>query len=118
MENYHVFACEIYKRKLFLKSRKQSVLVLDKFGRVRLSIENAVIFNGTPKEVADEIDFLLLRSNGNPSSNDLAPQVHILDGVKIVDFSSLIAPEQVSRAVRYELENVSNQQVTAIIKLL
>jgi hypothetical protein len=118
MENYHVFACEIYKRKLFLKSRKQSVLVLDKFGRVRLSIENAVIFNGTPKEVADEIDFLLLRSNRNPSSNDLAPQVHILDGVKIVDFSSLIAPEQVSRAVRYELENVSNQQVTAIIKLL
>ena len=118
MENYHVFACEIYKRKLLLKSRKQSVLVLDKFGRVRLSIENAVIFNGTPKEVADEIDFLLLRSNRNPSSNDLAPQVHILDGVKIVDFSSLIAPEQVSRAVRYELENVSNQQVTAIIKLL
>jgi hypothetical protein len=38
--------------------------------------------------------------------------------VKIVDFSSLIAPEQVSRAVRYELEKVSNQQVTAIIKLL
>src|ERR687889_476331 len=118
MENYHVFACEIYKRKIFLKSRKQSVVVLDKFGRVRLSIENAVIFNGSPKEVADKIDFLLLRSNGNPSSNDLAPQVHILDGVKIVDFSSLIAPEQVSRAVRYELENVSNQQVTAIIKLL
>ncbi|HKG71742.1 MAG TPA: hydantoinase/oxoprolinase family protein [Nitrososphaeraceae archaeon] len=118
MENYHVFVCEIYKRKLFLKSRKQSVLVLDKFGRVRLSIENAVIFNGSPKEVADKIDFLLLGSNGNPTSNDLAPQVHILDGVKIVDFSSLIAPEQVSRAVRYELENVSNQQVTAIIKLL
>jgi hypothetical protein len=117
MENYHVFVCEIYKRKLFLKSRKQSVLVLDKFGRVRLSIENAVIFNGSPKEVADKIDFLLLRSNGNPTSNDLAPQVHILDGVKIVDFSSLIAPEQVSRAVRYELEKVSNQQVTAIIKL-
>jgi hypothetical protein len=118
MENYHVFACEMYKRKLFLKSRKQSVLVMDKFGRVRLSIENAVIFNGSPKEVADKIDLLLLRSNRNPTSNDLAPQVHILDGMKIVDFSSLIAPEQVSRAVRYELEKVSNQHVTAIIKLL
>jgi N-methylhydantoinase A/oxoprolinase/acetone carboxylase beta subunit len=120
MENYRVFVSEIYKKKLFLKSRKQPVLVLDKFGRVRLSIENAAIINGGPKEVADKIDFLLLHSNGksNSNDNDLAPEVHILDSVKIVDFSSLTAPEQVSRAVRCELEKVSNQQVIAIIKLL
>jgi N-methylhydantoinase A len=117
MENYHVFACKIYKKKLFLKSMKQPVLVLDKFGRVRLSVENAAIINGDPKEVADKIDFLLLYSNRKSNPNDLAPQVHILDGVKIVDFSSLTAPEQVSRAIRYELEKVSSQRVIAIIKL-
>ena len=117
-EHYHVFACERYKKKLFLKSRKQPVLVLDKFGRVILYVENAATINGDPKEVADKIESLLLSSNGKSNFNDLAPQIHILDGMKIVDFSSLTAPEQVSRAVRYELEKVSNQQVIAIVKLL
>jgi N-methylhydantoinase A len=117
-EHYHVFACEIYKKKLFLKSRKQPVLVLDKFGSVRLFVENAATIIGDPKEVADKIEFLLLNSNGKFNFNDLAPQIHILDGMKIVDFSSLTAPEQVSRAVRHELEKVSNHQVIAIIKLI
>jgi len=39
MKNYHIFACEMSKKKLFLKSKKQPVLVLDKYGRVRLSVE-------------------------------------------------------------------------------
>jgi N-methylhydantoinase A len=118
MANYHVFACEIYKKKLFLKSRKRPVLILDKFGVVRLFVENAEIIDGDPTEVADKIDFLLLNSNGKSNSNDLAPQVHILDGIKIVDFSSLAAREQVSRAVRFELEKTSSHQIIAIIKLL
>ena len=41
INNYHVFACEIKRKKMFLKSKKQSLLVLDKYGRVRLSIDNA-----------------------------------------------------------------------------
>jgi hypothetical protein len=92
-------------------------LVLDKFGVVRLFVENAEIINGDPKEVAHKIDFLLLNPNGKSNSNDLAPQVHILDGIKIVDFSSLAAPEQVSRAIRFELEKTSSHQIIAIIKL-
>jgi N-methylhydantoinase A/oxoprolinase/acetone carboxylase beta subunit len=49
-DNYHIFACEINKKMLFLKSKKQlQVLVLDKYGRVRLSIENASIFTGSPE---------------------------------------------------------------------
>jgi hypothetical protein len=89
---------------------------LDKFGRVRLSIENAIIFSGSAAEVANKIDSIILQSNRKTTSNDLAPQVHVLDGLKIVDFSSLTAPEQLSRAIRYELEKVGDQQVTAIIK--
>ena len=44
---------------LFLKSKKQQqVLVLDKYGRVRLSVENASIFTGSPEEVSDMIKSL------------------------------------------------------------
>lgn len=115
MKNYHIFACEVNKKRLFLKARKQPVLVLDKFGRVRLSVDNAAIINGSPDEVADSIDSLL-HKHGSDSS-DLAPQVHILDGVKLMDFSSLTAPEHVSKAVRDELKKASVAQVAAIVKL-
>ena len=115
MKNYHIFACEMSKKKLFLKSRKQPVLVLDRYGRVRLSVQNAAIFNGSPEEVADRVDsFLKQHRNGG---NELAPQVHILDGVKLMDFSSLTAPEHVSKAVRDELKKAATKDVAAIVRL-
>ncbi|MDQ3977391.1 MAG: methylhydantoinase, partial [Thermoproteota archaeon] len=59
-DNYRIFACEMNKKMLFLKSKKQQqVLVLDKYGRVRLSVENASIFTGSPEQVADRIKSLL-----------------------------------------------------------
>jgi hypothetical protein len=115
MKNYHIFACETSKRKLFLKARKQPVLVIDRYGRVRLSVDNAAILNGSPDEVADKVD-ALLHKNGS-DTGDLAPQVHILDGVRLMDFSSLTAPEHVAKAVRDELKKASTQLVAAIVKL-
>jgi hypothetical protein len=115
MKNYHIFACEMSKKKLFLKSRKQPVLVLDKYGRVRLSVDNAAIFNGSPEDVSDRIDVLLRQHSAD--GGDLAPQVHILDGIKLMDFSSLTAPEQLARAVRNELKKAAAKEVAAIVRL-
>lgn len=115
MKNYHIFACEMSKKKLFLKSKKQPVLVLDKYGRVRLSVDNAAVFNGSPSDVADRVDELLHKHQDG--GKDLAPQVHILDGVKLMDFSSLTAPEHVAKAVRNELKNAAAKDVAAIVRL-
>lgn len=115
MKNYHIFACELSKKKLFLKSKRQPVLVLDKYGRVRLSVDNAAILNGTPDEVASEVEAILKKHAAD--GKDLAPQVHILDGVKLMDFSSLTAPEHVSRAVRDELKKAATKEVAAIVRL-
>jgi N-methylhydantoinase A len=115
-DNYHIFACEINKKMLFLKSKKQQqVLVLDKYGRVRLSIENASIFTGSPEEVSDRIKNLL-KQHAN-SGKDLAPQVHILDGIKLLDFSSLTAQEHISRAVHDELKKANTKNVAAIVRV-
>lgn len=115
MKNYHIFACELSKKKLFLKSKKQPVLVLDKYGRVRLSVDNAAILNGSPDQVASEVEAILKKHAAD--GNDLAPQVHILDGVKLMDFSSLTAPEHVSKAVRDELKKAATKDVAAIVRL-
>jgi len=115
MNNYHVFACEMETKKLFLKSKKQSLLVLDKYGRIKLSIDNAAIFSGKKEEVAEKIESLLFKSNDR--NHDLSPQVHILDDTKLVDFSSLTAPEHVSKAVQDALATTTAKEVAAIIKL-
>jgi N-methylhydantoinase A len=115
MKNYHIFACELSKKKLFLRSKRQPVLVLDKYGRVRLSVDNAAIFNGSPDRVAMEVETILKKHVAD--GNDLAPQVHILDGVKLMDFSSLTAPEHVSKAVRDELKKTATKDVAAIVRL-
>jgi N-methylhydantoinase A len=115
MKNYHIFACELSKKKLFLKSRRQPVLILDKFGRVRLSVDNATIISGKPDDVADKVEQAL--SHNKDSGDQLAPQVHILDGIKLMDFSSLSAPEHVSKAVRDELSKATTENVAAIIRI-
>ena len=115
-DNYHIFACETNKKMLFLKSKKQQqVLVLDKYGRVRLSVENASIFTGSPEDVYDRIKSLLKQHANN--GKDLAPQVHILDGVKLMDFSSLTAQEHISKAVHDELKKTTTKNVAAIVRV-
>jgi N-methylhydantoinase A len=115
-DNYHIFACEMNKKMLFLKSKKQQqVLVLDKYGRVRLSVENASIFTGSPEQVAERIKSLLRQHTR--SGKDLAPQVHILDGIKLMDFSSLTAQEHISKAVHEELKKTTTQNVAAIVRV-
>ncbi len=117
MKNYHVFACEINKKKLFLKSKRRAALVLDNHGRVKLSINNASIINGSPEEVACKIELLLNQSQESSNNVSLAPQVHLLDGTKIVDYSSLTSRDHVSKAIRDELGKSTSAQVVAIIKI-
>lgn len=115
IENYHVYACKIERKNLFLKTKKHSLLILDKYGRVRLSMDNAMVCSGNKQEVAEKIKAIL--SNSNERMNSLSPQVHIIDDTKIVDFSSLTSPEHVSKAVADTLETTTAKAVAAIIKL-
>lgn len=116
MKNYYVFTCKTQKKKLFLKSHRQAILVLDKYGKVRLSVENGEIYTGSPQELSETFfDHLKEYING-AKSNELAPQIHILDGTRIIDFSSLTSPEQLLKAVREELVKTNNNEITIIIK--
>jgi N-methylhydantoinase A len=115
MKDYYIFACEIHKKKLFLKSRKQPVLVLDKYGHVRISIENADIYSGSPQKMKEKIHSLM--NEHGLSKDELAPQIHIVDGKRILDFSSLSSSAHVLKAVTDELDKTVNNQVTIIIKV-
>ncbi|MGH9979438.1 MAG: hydantoinase/oxoprolinase family protein, partial [Nitrososphaeraceae archaeon] len=100
VKNYHIFECEKKVKTLsgfILRSQKKqiSILILDKFGRVRLSLKGVNIIKGTKQDVLTDLLTLLGSplgpSEGNDSNKmvkfhhsrnkedkhwDLPPQVH------------------------------------------
>lgn len=79
-------------------------------------LDNAKIIKGN-KNLKNEIETLIFKLN-NKTKEDLAPQVHILDDMKIVDFSSLSSPQHLIEAIKKEIEKVNNtDKITIIIKL-
>ena len=115
MRNYYGFTCETIKKQFLIKKRKYPIVILDKFGRIRLMLDNAKIIKGN-KNLKNEIDTLIFKSN-NKSSEDLAPQVHILDDMKIVDFSSLSSPQHLIEAIKKEIDKINTDKITIIIKI-
>lgn len=112
--SYYVFKGKAGQKKLFFKSILDRIVVLDKFGRVRLSVDNGIVFDGKANDVIQKTG-AYLRSN---SHDGLSPQIHLLNGTKLIDFSGITAPEHVAKAVENELSNISDvEKVAAIIKL-
>ena len=114
MKNYYGFTCEIKKKNFFVKVRKTPIVILDKLGRIRLMLENAEIINGT-RDLKTNIESLVYKFS-NKNKDDLAPQIHILDDVKIIDFSSLSSPEHLIEAIKKEFDKLTVEAVTIIIK--
>ncbi|MGB9168052.1 MAG: hydantoinase/oxoprolinase family protein [Nitrososphaeraceae archaeon] len=114
MKNYYGFTCEIIKKNFFVKVRRTPIVILDKLGRIRLMLENAEIINGT-RDLKSNIESLVYKFS-NKNKDDLAPQIHILDDVKIIDFSSLSSPDHLIEAIKKEFDKLTVEAVTIIIK--
>lgn len=109
--NYCIYTNSYKQKKLFFNTNKQSILVLDKFGRVRLSLDNGKIINGLSSQLREDLPSIVSKF----SSSDLSPNIQLLDGFQLLDFSSLNANEQVIQAIREQLDKI-NSDVLLIIK--
>lgn len=107
---YYVFNGRIVEKKLFGRSEKNAVVVLDRFGRVRLSVDNGIIFDGRARDVIERTE-TYLRSN----DDGLAPQIHLLNGAKLIDFSGMTAPEHIAKAIKAEFANLPDAEKVATI---
>jgi hypothetical protein len=140
LKNYHIFECEKKVKNLFgfisrFQKTQISILILDKFGRVRLSLAGVNIIKGTKQEVLTDLLTLLGSSVGHTEENDddkngrsqhskimkdnhwdLPPQVHLLDDIRLIDFSNLTSSENLSKVIRDEVQKSSSKDVLAVIK--
>jgi transcriptional antiterminator Rof (Rho-off) len=103
----------VEEKRIFFKRTHDTIIVLDKFGRVRLAVDNGIVFDGKANDVRQKTEEYLRNS-----SDGLAPQIHLVNGTKLIDFSGITAPEHVAKAVENELANISeHEKVAAIIKI-
>jgi len=109
-DHYFVFTGHVSEKKLFSKKNRHHVLVLDRFGRQKLSIPNAKIFQGGKISILEELDDFLESRN-----NDIAPQVYLLNNLKLIDFSSLTSISHILNAVQEELD--SSEKAAIIVEL-
>ncbi|MGC2309868.1 MAG: hydantoinase/oxoprolinase family protein [Nitrososphaeraceae archaeon] len=140
LKNYHIFECEKKVKNLFgfisrFQKTQISILILDKFGRVRLSLAGVKIIKGTKQEVLTDLLTLLgspidHRKGNEGDKNerfqhskntkdkhwDLPPQVHLLDDIRLIDFSNLTSSENLSKVIRDEVQKSSSKDVLAVIK--
>ena len=98
-EHYFVFTSNIIKKKLFLKKTITHVVILDKYGRLKLSIKNGRIFHGVESQTKENVKQFLKSRN-----NDIAPQVYLLTDLKLVDYSSLTSNSSIIDAVTQEFK--------------
>ncbi len=116
MRNYYVFNGEVIKKRLLSNKKKYPLLVLDKFGKIRLMLENAKIVKGDVNRIVSDLESEILYYS-KKNKDGLAPQIHILDDIKLIDFSSLTSPEHVITAIKDEIRKSNTAELTAIIKL-
>jgi N-methylhydantoinase A/oxoprolinase/acetone carboxylase beta subunit len=97
-DHYFVFIGHIKVKKLFNKKNQHHILVLDRYGKPKLSLKNGKIFQGDKIAILEEL-YKYLESR----HSDIAPKVYLLDDLKLVDYSSLTSPPHIVDAVRDEL---------------
>jgi N-methylhydantoinase A len=109
-DHYFVFTGHVSEKKLFSKKNRHPVLVLDRFGRQKLSLNNAKLFLGGKISILEELDDFLESRN-----SEIAPQVYLLNNLKLIDFSSLTSVSHILNAVHEELD--SSDKAAVIVEL-
>ena len=99
-DHYFIFTGHFEQRKLFSKKNRHHIIALDRFGKLKLSINNGKIFQGGKMSLIEELDDFLESRN-----NDIAPRVFLLNSLKLIDFSSLTLTSHIVNAVKQELDD-------------
>ncbi|HEX5458076.1 MAG TPA: hydantoinase/oxoprolinase family protein [Candidatus Nitrosotalea sp.] len=101
-DNHFVFTGHVEQKKFLVTKKRRHILVLDRYGGMKLSIENGKLLHGGILSVLEEFeDFMSSKHNG------IAPQVHLIADLKLIDYSGLVSSSNIVNAIKSELEGLS-----------
>ena len=96
-DHYFVFTGHTQVKKLLSKKNQHHIIILDRFGREKLSVRNGIMFQGGKIMVIEQLENFLTKKD------DIAPQVYLLNELKLVDFSGLTSKSHILEATNKEL---------------
>ncbi len=109
-DHYFVFTGHIEVKKIFGNKNRHHILILDRYGKPKLSLKNGKIFQGGKLSILEElVEYLKSRHS------EIAPKVYFLNDLKLMDYSSLITSSDIVDAVRGEL--VGSEKAAVLIEL-
>ena len=109
-DHYIVFTGHVEVKKLFSKKNRHFILVLDRYGKPKLSLENGRIIQGGRISVIEELDEFL-----ESRRSEIAPKVFCLNDLKLSDYSSLTSSSKIMDAIRLDLEK--SERAAVIVEL-
>lgn len=109
-DHYLVFYGHITEKRFFSKKNRHPVLVLDRFGKTKMFLNNGRVFQGGKISILEELDEFLESRN-----NDIAPQVYLINDFKLIDYSSLTSSSHILNAVKQELDE--NERAAIVIQI-
>ena len=109
-DHYVVFMGHVMLKRLFGRKERHHIIVLDRFGKMKLEIKNGKIFQGGSISIIEELSSFL-----ESRHSDIAPRVYLVNDLKMMDFSSLVIPKQILAAVGAELDE--NQKAAVIVEI-
>jgi N-methylhydantoinase A/oxoprolinase/acetone carboxylase beta subunit len=108
-DHYFVFKGHIEVKKIFSKKTQHHVLILDRYGKPKLSIKNGKIIQGGKISVLEELHEYL-----GSKYSEIAPKIYLLNDLKLVDYSSLINSSDIIDAIEVDLN--SSEKAAIIIE--
>ena len=109
-DHYVVFSGHVAEKRFFSKKNIHPILVLDRFGKMKKSFKNGKLFQGGKISILEELDNFLESQN-----SDVAPQVYLVNDLKLIDYSSLTSSSHILNAVKLELDE--NPKAAIIIEI-
>jgi len=97
-DSHLVFTGRARKRRVLGTRVKRRVLVLDRYGRAKLSLEDAVVLQGGRNSVLEELGEISSRR-----ASPVAARTYLLDDMRLVDYSAVTDAAKIAEAIRSEI---------------
>ena len=97
-DNYLIFTGRAKRRRVFGTKTQRRTLVLDRFGRAKLSLDDALVLQGGRNSILEELE-QIENSRGSP----IAARTYLVDDLRLVDYSALTSSVHIVDAIRKEI---------------
>ena len=113
----YVYLAETTHKKLFglLNTKRQDYRVLDRFGVVKLQVNDGRLLATTAGRADADVAAFLSEVSNYSDAGQILPEVFLLYGSRIADFSSILGQDQVMALARMELEGAAQDEPVLVL---